>query len=128
MVPQRLDKDMPQETDVAIIGGGIIGCSIAYFLRKRGVQVMVFEKGAIGGQASGAAAGLLAPLGPLAGPGPFADLLLAGLPKLQLSCQNWRMQPDFSSAMSASALYALSATISVFPTSENALKPGNHWA
>ena len=81
-VLQRLDKDMQQETDVAIIGGGIIGCAIAYFLRKRGVEVMVFEKGAIGGQASGAAAGLLAPLGPLSGPGPFADLLLAGFAQL----------------------------------------------
>jgi len=73
---------MLQGTDVAIIGGGIIGCALAYFLRKRGVEVMVFEKGAIGAQASGAAAGLLAPLGPLAGPGPFADLLLAGFAQL----------------------------------------------
>ncbi|HZO73265.1 MAG TPA: glycine oxidase ThiO [Ktedonobacteraceae bacterium] len=73
---------MQQETDVAIIGGGIIGCAIAYFLRRRGVKVMVFEKGAIGGQASGAAAGLLAPLGPLSGPGPLADLLLAGFAQL----------------------------------------------
>src|SRR5581483_9476939 len=76
------NRDMQQETDVAIIGGGIIGCAIAYFLRRRGVEVMVFEKGAIGGQASGAAAGLLAPLGPLSGPGPFADLLLAGFAQL----------------------------------------------
>ncbi|HEU5229799.1 MAG TPA: glycine oxidase ThiO [Ktedonobacteraceae bacterium] len=71
-----------QGTEVAIIGGGIIGCALAYFLRKRGVEVMVFEKGAIGAQASGAAAGLLAPLGPLSGPGPFADLLLTGFAQL----------------------------------------------
>lgn len=73
-----MDRERLQKTDVAIIGGGIIGCAIAYFLRKRGVQVAVFEKGAIGAQASAAAAGLLAPLGPLSDPGPFADLLLAG--------------------------------------------------
>src|SRR5579885_1963659 len=77
-----MNRPMLQGTDVAIIGGGIIGCALAYFLRKRGVEVMVFEKGAIGAQASGAAAGLLAPLGPLAGPGPFADLLLAGFAQL----------------------------------------------
>ncbi len=64
-------------TDVIIIGGGVIGCSIAYHLRKVGVEVMVFEQGEIGAQASSAAAGLLAPLGSLSGPGPFADLLLA---------------------------------------------------
>ena len=64
-------------TDVIIIGGGVIGCSIAYHLRKVGVEVMIFEQGEIGAQASSAAAGLLAPLGSLYGPGPFADLLLA---------------------------------------------------
>jgi len=66
-----------QTTDVVIIGGGIIGCSVAYYLRKAGIEVIVLEQGEIGGQASSAAAGLLAPLGPLGGPGPFADLLLA---------------------------------------------------
>jgi glycine oxidase len=69
--------EMRQVTDVIIIGGGVIGCSIAYYLRKAGIDVIVLEQGDIGAQASSAAAGLLAPLGPLSGPGPFADLLLA---------------------------------------------------
>lgn len=69
-------------TDVLIIGGGVIGCAIAYFLRKEQVNVIVLERGEIGGQASGAAAGLLAPPGPLSGPGPFADLVLAGFSAL----------------------------------------------
>jgi glycine oxidase len=72
------NDNMKDTTDVAIIGGGIIGCAIAYYLRKAGREVTVFEQGEIGAQASSAAAGLLAPLGPLSGPGPFADLLLAG--------------------------------------------------
>jgi glycine oxidase len=63
--------------DIVIIGGGIIGVSIAYNLCKRGVDVTVLEQGTIGSQASGAAAGLLAPLGPLSGPGLYADLLLS---------------------------------------------------
>ena len=29
-----------QSTDVVIVGGGVIGCSIAYFLCKAGVEVM----------------------------------------------------------------------------------------
>ncbi len=69
---------MQTTTDVVIIGGGVIGCAIAYFLRKKQIDVTLFEQGEIGGQASGAAAGLLAPLGPLSGPGPFADLVLTG--------------------------------------------------
>jgi len=67
---------MSQATEVVIIGGGVIGCAIAYFLRKRGIGVTVLERGEIGAQASSAAAGLLAPLGPLSGPGSLADLLL----------------------------------------------------
>jgi len=67
-----------ETTDTVIIGGGVIGCAIAYFLRKKRIDVTVLERGEIGSQASSAAAGLLAPLGPLSGPGPFADLVLAG--------------------------------------------------
>ena len=68
---------MSSTTDVVIVGGGVIGCSTAYSLRKAGVAVTVVDQGEIGAEASSAAAGLLAPLGSLAGPGPFADLLLA---------------------------------------------------
>ena len=68
---------MQSTKDVVIIGGGIIGCAIAYYLRKSGVEVTVVEKGDIGAEASSAAAGLLAPLGSLSGPGPLTDLLLA---------------------------------------------------
>ncbi|HEY7417666.1 MAG TPA: FAD-dependent oxidoreductase [Ktedonobacteraceae bacterium] len=69
---------MHRFVDTVIIGGGVIGCAIAYYLSRQGRTVEVIERGEIGSQASGAAAGLLAPLGPLSGPGPFADLLLAG--------------------------------------------------
>ncbi|HLI06533.1 MAG TPA: glycine oxidase ThiO [Ktedonobacteraceae bacterium] len=68
---------MKLTTDIAIIGGGVIGCALAYYLGKARIDVVVVERGEIGGQASGVAAGLLAPLGPLSGPGPFADLLLS---------------------------------------------------
>ena len=39
--------------DVAIIGGGIAGCSTALHLRRRGVTVVLLERGLCGGQASG---------------------------------------------------------------------------
>jgi glycine oxidase len=68
---------MQPTIDVAIVGGGVIGCAIAYYLSKSGVDVALFDRGEIGAEASSAATGLLAPLGPLSGPGPFADLLLS---------------------------------------------------
>jgi glycine/D-amino acid oxidase-like deaminating enzyme len=40
-------------TDVAVIGGGIIGCSAAAMLAERGASVVVYETTAIGAGASG---------------------------------------------------------------------------
>ncbi len=44
---------------VIVVGGGVIGCSIAYHLRRAGTTVVLLERGEIGGEASGAAAGML---------------------------------------------------------------------
>lgn len=44
-----------------VLGGGIIGLSCALEMRLRGADVTVLEAGKCGGQASGAAAGMLAP-------------------------------------------------------------------
>lgn len=67
---------MHQSTDVVIIGGGVIGCAIAYFLRKAGVEVMVIERDEIAAESSGAAGGLITQLGGLGGPPPFTALML----------------------------------------------------
>ena len=42
-----------QNADVIVIGGGIMGCSTAYELAKRGSSVILLERGFIGGEASG---------------------------------------------------------------------------
>jgi sarcosine oxidase subunit beta len=41
------------DTDVAIVGGGIAGCAAAVALRKRGVGVVLLDKGRCGAAASG---------------------------------------------------------------------------
>ncbi|MBB6734259.1 glycine oxidase ThiO [Cohnella zeiphila] len=46
---------------VVVLGGGVIGLSCAFELRQRGYRVKLLEKERCGGQASGAAAGMLAP-------------------------------------------------------------------
>jgi glycine oxidase len=62
--------------DVVIVGGGIIGCATAYYLSRAGASVVVLERGDIAGEASGAAAGMLAALSGEAGErGPDFDAL-----------------------------------------------------
>lgn len=42
-----------QSADVVIIGGGLMGAATAFFLRRRGVSVILLERGLVGQQASG---------------------------------------------------------------------------
>ena len=44
---------LPAETDVVIVGGGIVGVSSAYELSKRGLRVTLLEKGTVAGGQSG---------------------------------------------------------------------------
>lgn len=50
--------------DVLIVGGGVIGLSLAYELASRGMQVRVLDRAAAGREASWAGAGILPPAGP----------------------------------------------------------------
>jgi glycine oxidase len=63
--------------DVLIIGGGIIGCSIAWRLALAGMKVTVLDRSEPGAEASSAAAGMLAPLGEMIEPRPFSELCVA---------------------------------------------------
>lgn len=70
--------------DVVIVGGGIIGLSLSIALRKRGLQVLVVERGEPGREASYAAAGML------------SDCVLETPPVLQpLARASARMYPEF---------------------------------
>ncbi len=53
---------MDDSVDVAIIGGGVMGCAIAWQLAERGVSCALVEKGEFGRGASGATAGVVGPL------------------------------------------------------------------
>lgn len=48
--------------DALVIGGGAIGCAIAWRLGQAGLRVAVIERGELGREASHAAGGMLAPL------------------------------------------------------------------
>ncbi|MDQ0215499.1 glycine oxidase [Oikeobacillus pervagus] len=45
--------------DILVIGGGVIGCSIAYHLAKKGHRIAIVERGELGQEASSAAGGML---------------------------------------------------------------------
>jgi len=66
--------------DVIIVGGGVIGWAIAYYLTAAGAKVTIVERGEVGGEASGASAGVLAPLELTLDQGPLLDLCLASMP------------------------------------------------
>lgn len=62
-----------------VVGGGVIGCTVALDLARAGLSVTLLEARRMGGGASRAAAGMLSPVGESARPGPLLDLGLASL-------------------------------------------------
>lgn len=52
---------MSSRSNVVIVGGGVIGLTIAYFLAKRGRPSIVLDQGPLGREASWAGAGILPP-------------------------------------------------------------------
>ncbi len=67
---------MSRAVDVAVVGGGVIGCSIAYHAARRGAKVALLEAESIGSGASGAAAGMLNAQAEALEPGPLLELML----------------------------------------------------
>lgn len=74
----------PDGSDVIVIGGGIVGASTAFFLRRRGRSVTLLESGLVGQQASGVN---------------FGNVRRQGRPLFQLPLANraspiWRNLPE----------------------------------
>ncbi|MDD9266817.1 glycine oxidase ThiO [Paenibacillus sp. GCM10023248] len=65
---------MQHTSSVIIVGGGVIGASIAYYLAKRGRSVTLLERGRLGTEASAAAAGMLGAQSEMEDTGPLFRL------------------------------------------------------
>lgn len=111
---------MKQSADVLIMGAGVIGCSIAYFLRKRGLEVIVLERGNIGAQASSAAAGLMAPIRPLCEADSFKQLQIAGMQRLT------SFVPELEEVSGVSVGYERTGTLRILPPEK--IAPTREWA
>lgn len=67
-------SEVQKRTDITVIGGGVIGCAVAYELVRRGAEVRVLECREVGRGATQASAGILAPFIEAHGPGPLRAL------------------------------------------------------
>jgi glycine oxidase len=61
---------MAEKLDVVVIGAGVVGCSIAYYLAREGIKVALLEREAIGSGSSAHATGFISLLGTEFTPGP----------------------------------------------------------
>jgi glycine oxidase len=83
----HIHRHQQQSHDVAVLGGGVAGLSVAWRARERGLGVVVLDRGELGAAASSVAAGMLAPVTE-ADPGERA--------LLELGLQSARRWPAFA--------------------------------
>jgi glycine oxidase len=78
--------------DLAILGGGIVGLSLAWRARARGMSVAVLERDVLGAGATRVAAGMLAPVAE-------AEFGETGRGVLELGLRSARMWPAFAAEL-----------------------------
>ena len=90
---------MPKTADVVVIGAGVVGCSVAYYLAREGVNVTILERDAIGSGASAHATGSLSLLGAEFSPGASFQIARASSSEFQ------QIVPELESATGMNLLY-----------------------
>jgi glycine oxidase len=85
-----------ESADVLVVGGGVIGLSVAWRAAQRGMSVTLLERDTIGGGTSRVAAGMLAPVAEAE----FGD---AGRRLLELGLRSADMWPAFAQELQAAS-------------------------
>ena len=96
---------MPENADVVVIGAGVVGCSVAYYLAREGVNVTVLEREAIGSGASAHATGSLSLLGAEFSPGASFQMARTSYSEFQ------QLVPELESATGMDLLYQRRASL-----------------
>jgi glycine oxidase len=86
---------MNESSDVVIVGGGVIGLSIAYALARDGLRPTVLDRREPGREASWAGAGLIPPIADRDGANPAAVLI----PLVALRSWSARLYPEWTAAL-----------------------------
>lgn len=96
---------MPESADVVVIGAGVVGCSVAYYLAREGISVTILERESIGSGASTHATGSLSLLGAEFSPGASFELARASDFEFQ------QLVPELESATGIDLLYQRRASL-----------------
>jgi glycine oxidase len=88
--------NLGRSDEVLVIGGGVIGLSLAWSARERGMSVTVLERDTLGGGTSRVAAGMLAPVAE-------AEFGEAGRRVLELGLRSAELWPQFAARLQAAA-------------------------
>jgi glycine oxidase len=87
-----MDAISEATVDLAVLGGGIVGLSVAWRARLLGMSVVLLERDELGGGATHAAAGMLAPVAE-------AEFGEVGRRVLELGVRSAGMWPDFAAEL-----------------------------
>ena len=90
---------MPETAEVVVIGAGVVGCSVAWYLAREGVGVTLLEQEAIGSGASAHATGSLSLLGAEFSPGASFAIARASYAEFP------QLVPELESATGMDLLY-----------------------